>query len=485
MSAQPNRGWKSVIAALMLAEIASAFEVSMAFAALPTFYKLFNDPALVGWVITAYLLMAAAAAAICGRIGDIYGRSRVLIAMLVLAAVGSLISALADSLEIIVLGRAVQGVAAAVTPLCFGLVRENLPQDKVPLGIGIVAGTMSTAAGVGFVVGGLAIDYLTWHWIFYISTIAAVIGLILVSLLLPPSPRKPQGEHLDILGGVMFAPAVAGLLFALTKAPAWGWADSRTLGLGGCSLVLLLCWGVYEWRHPTPLIDVRLFRNRQIALTNLCYVLISLGAMQFAQVLFTLLQQPTWTGVGLGVAATMAAMIKLPSSLVAIVASPWGGYISGRHGARRAMLYAMCFMISGWAALTIHHSTIWFVVLAVMANGIGAAIAFSAIPNLIVEVAPAQRISEITGLTQVIRTTFMAVGAQMVAFIFGAYSITSSEHPGTFPNEQAYTTVFGIITLLSMACLLVCLALPRRGSPGFAMQPGDKQSGEVQAKATT
>jgi MFS family permease len=482
MNAQRNRGWKSVIAALMLAEIASAFEVSMAFAALPTFYKLFNDPGLVGWVITAYLLMAAAAAAICGRIGDIYGRSRVLIIMLVLAAVGSLISALANSLEIIVLGRAVQGVAAAVTPLCFGLVRENLPKDKVPLGIGIVAGTMSTAAGVGFVIGGLAIDYLTWHWIFYISTATAVVGLILVSLLLPASPRKPKGERLDILGGVMFAPAVAGVLFALTKAPAWGWLDLRTLGLGGASLILLLFWGVYESRHSNPLIDVRLFRNRQIALANLCYVLISLGAMQFALVLFSLLQQPSWTGVGLGVAATMAAMIKLPSSLVAMVASPWGGYIFGRHGGRRAMLYAMFFLVSGWAALTIHHSTIWFVVLAVMTNGIGTAIAFSAIPNLIVEVAPAHRISEITGLTQVVRTTFMAVGAQIVAFIFGAYTITSSEHPGTFPNEQAYTTVFGIITLLCVACLLVCLLLPRRGTPVRTMEAEPEHAVELNVR---
>ncbi|MGL6245255.1 MFS transporter [Pseudomonas sp.] len=455
--------WKTIMLALVAAEVASAFEVSMAFAALPTFYRLFQDPALVGWVITAYLLVAAAASAICGRIGDLYGRSRVLIGMLILAALGSLISALSSSLEGIVFGRAVQGVAAAVLPLCFGLVRENISQARIPLCIGIVAGTASTAAGIGFVLGGVCIDYLSWHWIFYISTAVAVLGLLLVIAFLPSSAGKASEETVDILGGVMFAPAVAGVLFALTKGSAWGWYDQRTLWLGGGSLALLAFWAWYEARHSNPLIDVRLFANRQLAMSNLCYALIALGAMQFAQVLFVLLQQPTWTGVGLGMAATAAAALKLPSSLVAIVAAPWGGVVAGRHGGRRALLYGLFFLVTGWAALTLHHSTIWFVGFAVILNGIGTAIAFSAVPNLIVEAVPANRVSEVTGLSQVIRTTFMAIGAQMIAFIFATQTISDpAQGPGTYPAGPAFQLAFLTITLLCVLSVFAALALPKR-----------------------
>ncbi|MCE4071511.1 MULTISPECIES: MFS transporter [Pseudomonas] len=475
----PPKSWITLLLALMLAEVASAFEVSMAFAALPTFYKMFNDPGLVGWVISAYLLMAAAASAICGRLGDLYGRSRVLNFMLILAAVGSLISALADTLEVIVFGRAIQGVAAAVTPLCFGLVRENFPREKIPLGIGVIAGTMATATGAGFVIGGLVIDYLTWHWMFYISTVTAVLGVLLVKLLLPPSPRLKVDVRLDYLGGLLFAPAVAGLLFALTKGASWGWMAPKTLCLAGISGGLLLFWLTYEWRHRNPLIDVRLFRNRQIALANLCYVLLALGAMQFALVLFSLLQQPAWTGVGLGVAATVAAMIKLPSSLVAIIASPWAGAVCGKRGARQALLYAMLFLTIGWSILTLHHSTIWIVTLAVMLNGIGTAIAFTAVPNLIVEVAPAERVSEVTGLSQVIRTTFMAVGAQVVASIFAAYTVSAPNISGNYPSSEAYELVFGGITLLCVLSLLVCLALPRRPPPPADRQQDQLSSGPI------
>jgi MFS family permease len=467
--------WKTIMLALVIAEVASAFEVSMVFSGLPTFYKLFQDPALVGWVITAYLLVGAAASAICGRIGDLYGRSRVLIGLLFFAALGSLISAISTSLEGIVFGRAVQGLASAILPLCFGLVRENISSERTPLCIGILAGTASTAAGVGFLLGGVCIDYLSWHWIFYISTVASVLGLLLVIAFLPSSAGKASEQKIDILGGVLFAPAVAGILFALTKASAWGWYDQRTLLLGFGSLALLAFWAWYEARHSNPLIDVRLFANRQLAMSNLCYVFIALGAMQFAQVLFVLMQQPTWTGVGLGMAATAAAAMKLPSSLVAIFASPWAGVLAGRFGGRKALLCGLSILVVGWAALTVHHSNVWFVGFAIILHGIGTAMAFSAVPNLIVEAVPPQRVSEVTGLSQVIRTTFMAIGAQMIAFILATQTISDpAQGPGTYPAGSAFQLAFLVITVLCIFSMFAAMALPKRGANGAreaAVQP--------------
>src|SRR5690606_23751207 len=123
-----KRSAGAIITILVLVEIISAFETSMVFAAIPTIIRDFNsDAGTVGWAVTAFLLVAAAAAAVCGRIGDMYGRERVLIVLLAAATVGSLVSALGDSIGAIIVGRAIQGVAGAILPLCIGLAREHLP----------------------------------------------------------------------------------------------------------------------------------------------------------------------------------------------------------------------------------------------------------------------------------------------------------------------------------------------------------------------
>lgn len=459
------RGWKIIILALMAADMASIFEVSMLFAALPTFYREFKDPVMIGWVMTAYMLVAAAAAGICGRLGDLYGRRRVMLIVMVISVIGSLVAALSHTLEGIIVGRAIHGVSAAVLPLCFGLVSENLPKPKIALGNGIVAGTASTMAGVAFVCGGLVIDYLQWHWIFYLSTGIAVVGILAVWLLVPVSPRIVGKGAVDIVGGVLFAPAVAALLFGFSRGSMWGWSDLRVVGLVVGSLLLFVFWVHYERRHPNPLIDVRLFTNRQVLLTNVCHGLIAIGAMQFGQVMLMLLQQPVWTGVGLGLAATLAATIKLPSSLVAILASPWGGSIAGRRGGRLALVIGLALLTCGWTALTLSHDRVWLIVAAVIINGTGTAIAFSAIPTLIAEVAPPTRISELNGVTQVVRMTCMGIGAQMIAIVFSLSTVSDpSGGAGMFPSASAYLWVFALISLSCLLCLLSALALPPPGT---------------------
>ena len=158
-----------ILLILVIAEITSAFEGSMVYAALPAMMRHYGDPAAVGWVVTGYLLVATATAAIGSRLGDLFGRSRLLGIALLLAMLGSVISAFADQLSIVVLGRVIQGASAAILPLCFGLVREHLPASHVPFGIGVLAATASVAAGAGMLLSGVIVDQLGWQWIFWVS----------------------------------------------------------------------------------------------------------------------------------------------------------------------------------------------------------------------------------------------------------------------------------------------------------------------------
>jgi len=148
----------------------------------------------------------------------------------------------------------------AILPLCVGLVREHWPRERVPVAIGVLTATYSIGAGIGFIIGGV---------FFWFSAALALLTLVLAVWLVPASPRATRTGRTDVVGGVMFVPAVG--VVGLTQAASWGWASARTWGLIGAGVLLLFAWARHELRLSDPLIDVRLLGTRQIALANLGY----------------------------------------------------------------------------------------------------------------------------------------------------------------------------------------------------------------------
>ena len=195
-----------ILIVLVLVEINSAFEVGMMYGILATLMREFGDPVGVGWLFTSFLLVGAASAALGARLGDLFGRRRLVLVMLACAALGSLISALSGSLNGLILGRALQGVAAAVLPLCIGLAREYFPAKRVPLTIGWLAAMGSFSAMIGIIFGGWLADNAGWRTSFWIGAGHAVLSIICVLFLLPPSRRQALAGPLDVWGGVLFAP---------------------------------------------------------------------------------------------------------------------------------------------------------------------------------------------------------------------------------------------------------------------------------------
>jgi MFS family permease len=462
-----GRSWAALFA-LLVAECSSGFEWTMVYAALPTFYKTYGDPIGVGWMITIFFLISAAVTAIGARLGDIYGRRRLLIIMLAFAAAGSLISAFSNNLFWMTVGRAIQGMSAAVLPLCIGLVREIFPPKRGPLYVGIVLGAAGLAASAGLVLGGVIIDHFAWQAIFYTSAGLAFAGVVLVLLLVPRSPRSTAAANIDVLGGVLFVPGVAAILFAITKAKEWGWLDQRTLGLLAGGLLVLWIWARHELRHKNPLIDVRLFANRQVALANVMFALCGIGALQIFQFATILLQQPTWTGVGFGVTATVAGLLMLPSQLAGLFGSPWSGHIAGRFGARRAAISGGVILTAGWLALAFYHGAVWYVSAVLILSSVGLSVVYAAVPNAIVEVVPVDRTSEATGVAQVVRATSSAIGAQIVTFLMASSTVSDpTNKSGLFPSEAAYVLTCAYIAATGALVLLTALMLPKRATTVF------------------
>ncbi|MDP3677407.1 MAG: MFS transporter [Novosphingobium sp.] len=448
-----------LIGALWVAEVTGSFETSMVLAALKVLVADFGDPSKVGWLITGYLIVGAATAAIVGRLGDLYGRRRVLAIALTIGAIGSLISATADSFEVLLFGRLMQGATGAILPLCIGLVRENVSAERTPMTIGLMISGASLGTAFGLVVGGVIVDNWSWHGVFFASAGLCLTALAGIMTLVPRSPRQAPSGPTDWLSGVLFAPGIALALLYLTLAPRVGWADPLALAMlaGGIALTALWIWR--SLTSPAPLVSVRAFADRTVAVGGAVTALVAMSTLQITVFFSLLLQAPKWTAAGLGLSATAAGLAKLPSNITSTFAAPLGGWLAGRGGGRLAMIIGGLITMTGWGLAFYDTSSVTIVVAELIVISFGATMLFAVAPTIIAQASPLDRVSEIAGLITVLRQLFLGIGAQLVTTLLALDTIArGAEH---YPSPWAYRlTVVAIIGVCLIATAL-CLALPK------------------------
>lgn len=455
-----------IFIAFMLAEFTAALELSEVYTALPALMKVFPQSPNVAWVVTIHFLVYASAAAICGKLAELYGLKRVLLAALIIAGTGSIISATSTSLTTLIIGRGMQGVGSSAVPLTYGLVRVLIPPARVPMAVSIVAMAATVMGSLGLLIGGVMIDHFPWQSIFWLSASLSALAILAAVAFLPATPPGPDPGKLDIMGAILFVPAISGVLLSITFAKKSGWGDAGTLSLLAASLVIFAAWIMYELRQADPLVDLRLMMRRQIGLGDACMVFLALGALQNTQVLPIIMQQPQWTGLGFGLTATVTGLLQLPIMAIYMCGSPLSGYLAGKYGARQAALAGGALVSIGWVAIALKHDSLWFLMAMDYVQALGMAVLYAAIPNVIVEEAPAARVSEATGMLSVIRSVWMGIGSQLVAFTLATSTITdAAKAPGKYPADAAYTMTFGGMALASLLLLVTAYALPRRGRP--------------------
>lgn len=459
--ADTNRAFYSFIVPLMIAELVSALELTMIYAAMRTLVADFGGTRQAGWLVTSFMLSSAAGAALFGRVGDLIGRRKVLLWVLMLSTLGSLISSVTRDLDLLILGRAMQGMAGAIIPLCFGMVQERASAERVPLGISLISSSATVAAGSGLVIGGLIIDHSDWTMIFKISTGLGLIAFLTVLLFVTPDQRRQSaGLKEDLLGGMLFVPAAVSLLLGIDSAAKTGFASPVTLAWLAGAALSLAAWVWRELSVANPLIDVRLLARKEIAVANLLFVAIALGVFQGGHLMALFGQQSPDTGVGLGLSATMAGFLLLPANFLTAAVYPFVAGANRRFGPRLVASLGCLLIVVAFAALTLFHNDVLTVMLLLAVQSVGLGIVYVTIPIVIVAAAPPDRTSEATGVMSVIRSTSMAIGAQTVATILSAAGHHGSGHG--YPAQADYQTAFLYVAGTAAIGLLIAQLLPGR-----------------------
>ncbi|MFN7027795.1 MAG: MFS transporter [Sphingopyxis sp.] len=459
-----RRNLPLLIGALWVAEVTGSFETAMILAALKKLIEDFGNPAMVGWLITGYLIVGAAIAAVVGRLGDLFGRRRVLIVVLAIGAIGSLISALSTSFPVLLAGRLMQGVTGAILPLCIGLVHENMPKDRAPMAIGLMISGASIGTAAGLVVGGMIVDQFSWHGIFFTSAGLCVTAALATLAFVPVSIRRPSTQAVDWMSGLAFAPGVALVLVYFSMGKSWGWGNPMPLGALALGVALVAWWVRCSLTSPNPLIAIRSFADRTIAVGGAVTALVSMSTLQITVFFSLLLQAPAWTVAGLGLTATVAGLAKLPSNLSSTFAGPLGGWLAGRGGGRIALIVGGLITTTGWLLwFVVDIDGFTIVVAQLIVISFGATMLFSVAPTIIAQASPPERISEISGMLTVIRQLFLGIGAQMVTTLLAVDVVRRGDE--IYPSPFAYDLTVTVIVGICIVAILVALALPRQRSP--------------------
>jgi len=444
-----------VLAVLLLACVSFALSQTLVIPALPAIASsLSASPESTSWVLTGFLLAASVATPIIGKLGDLYGRGRMLTVVLALFALGGAINALAPSIGWLIAGRVLQGVAGGVFPLSFGIVRETSPVGKVPTHLALLSGVFGIGGGIGLPLSGVIVDNADIAWLFWLSLIAAPAALAAYWLI--PSTLSDAPARVDWLGALVLSAALASILLGVTHAEGWGWTDPRTLALLIGGLVLVAVWVSVERRVEHPLIELDVLRNRAVAATNATGFLV--GVAMFASFLLIpqYAQTPTSSGYGFGYSVTMSGLLLLPSALVQLAAGPLAGVIGIRIGFRRVLVLGATSLTAAFALLGVVHSEPWHFIASGVLLGIGITFAFASMANLVVAASPRDQIGIATGINTVVRTVGGSFGAATATAILAAHTPAGS----LLPSGNAYGLAFWFSAVVALVAVGLALLVP-------------------------
>lgn len=448
----PRRGSGIIVASLALGSLAFSILQSLVAPALATIgADLHADNTAVSWVLTAYLLAAAVFTPILGRLAEIAGKRRIMIAVLVILLAGTVLAALAPSLGVLIAARAIQGAAGAILPLSIALARDVVPPERIGATIGLLSAVFGVGGGIGILVAGPIVESLGWPSLFWLPAILIAVALAGAIIALPRDDA-PAGGRLDPAGTVLLSVGLVALLLATTDGSTWGWGSPLTIGLLVVGAAAFVVFVFVELCVAQPLVDMRVIANRGVWTAHVAALLLGFGMFGLFVLIPALLQAPAETGFGFGATATQAGLALVPSVIAMVLASIGAGALARRLGTRTTMLSGLALVAVAFVMAALWHASIVALVVSVAIAGAGIGIGLSAISNAVVEaVLPAQTAEALSANT-IARTIGGSIGTTIIAVV-----LSSSAGPGS-----GFTAAFWVCAVVSTVAIVTTSMAPGR-----------------------
>jgi MFS family permease len=428
------------------------------------------------WLLTGYLLSAAIATPILGRMGDMVGKEKMIVIVLVTLSVGTLISALATTFPIMLTGRFVQGAGGAIFPLAFGIIRDEFPPEKVAGAIGMLSAILGVGVGAGIVLSGPIVEHLSYHWLFWIPMTLSLGAMVTTFLFVPESPVRAPGRVNWVGASIMSAWLVTGLL-AISYGPIWGWKAASVLGLLAATAALIPCWIRSEMRSDTPMVDMKMMRIPAVWSTNLAALLFGFGMFSMFIIVPEFAQTPARVGYGFGASVTQSGLYLLPFAVAMLVIAPLTGRLTVLIGSKALLVIGALFGGASYGFLALAHGESWDLYVAAGLLGVSVAFGFASMSNLIVEAVPRTQTGVATGMNTNIRNIGAALGSGVATSLIVSGSLVHG-----YPKEHGFVLAFVVCGGALVVAAIAALMIPTRGGPSVVVSeshPGLTAEAEV------
>ncbi|GLW15301.1 hypothetical protein Stsp01_20440 [Streptomyces sp. NBRC 13847] len=435
-------------------------------------------PSNATWVLTATLLAGAVATPIMGRLGDLNGKRRMLLASLAIMVVGSLVCGFTDDLVTMIVGRALQGFAMGAIPLGIGIMRDELPRERLGSAMGLMSSSIGVGGGLALPVAALVAQHADWHTLFFGAAGLGVLSIVLTLLVVPETAVRAQGRF-DVAGALGLSAGLVALLLPITKGGDWGWGSPTTLGLFGLAVLILVLWGVMELRLPDPLVDLRTTARREVLLTNLASITVGVAFYAVSLVMPQLLQLPTSTGYGLGQSMVVAGLCMAPLGLTMMCVAPLYARIAARRGPKATLLLGMLVIAIGYGAGMGLMNAAWQTVIIAVVLGAGIGLAYSSLPALIIGAVDPSETGAANGLNTLMRSIGTSVSSAVIGMVLAHMSTSAGRV--TIPTMAGFRVSFLIATAAVLVGVALASFLPSQGKPSRPALVGQGTDGAAEA----
>ncbi|MFE2497566.1 MFS transporter [Streptomyces scopuliridis] len=393
---------------------------------------LHTTPSNATWVITTTLLVAAVCVPVVGRLGDLIGKRRMLLACSVPLIAGSVVCALSSSVVPMIIGRGLQGMGMGMVPLGIALLRDVVPAQKLSSSIALVSASMGIGGGLGLPIAAAVAQYANWRVLFWGSAVLATMIAVLIWFLIPSVPAAAKGQRFDAPGALGLGAGLVCLLLAVSKGADWGWGSGTTLGLFTAAVVLLVAWGAWELRTADPLVDLRTTARPRVLLTNVASVFVGFAMYASMLVMPQLLQFPEATGYGLGQSILASGLWMAPGGVMMMIVSPLGGKLTNACGPKVTLLSGVLVIAAGYGLSLALMGSAWGIMLAIMVINSGVGLAYGSMPALIMSSVPLSETAAANSFNTLMRSLGTSIGAAVIGLVlsqmttgFGGQRITS------------------------------------------------------------
>jgi EmrB/QacA subfamily drug resistance transporter len=422
----PRRKWLT-LAAVSFGLFMIMLDNTVVNVALPSIQEdLGADLSELEWVVAGYALTFAALMLIGGKVADAYGRRLIFVVGIVVFTLASLACGLADSSEMLIAARIVQGAGAAMmNPATLSIIAATFPPAQRGAAIGIWAGVSALALAIGPLVGGLLTEHLGWNWIFFVNVPIGMLG-IAASFLLIDESKDSTHERLDLPGLATSALGLFALTYGLIEANTYGWSSGRIVGTFAVAAVALVSFVLLERHQRAPMLPLELFKNRTYTGANTAILLVALA--MFGVFFFVSLYMQNI----LGFSAVEAGAAFLPMTILIILIAPIAGRTTDRIGSRALMTVGMTLVslqLLYFSQLGTDAS-FWNLLPGLLIGGAGMAMTMTPSAAAATRAVPVDK----AGVGAAVLNTFRQVGGSLGIALMGA--IMAHEAGGNWTTES-------------------------------------------------